>query len=138
MATRVSSGGDDHDAAGLERVFQARHGDIRASRRRAGLKVRSTTRRACDSASSRQVTTCPSTCQDGMYWRASGDGNTMWLCRVVGLKALAGEPWRLLLVASRGSSRLLHSSAFDFPATPTSPLHDHHLTFRQQTAGRIE
>ena len=27
---------------------------------------------------------------------------------------------RLLLVASRGSSRLLHSSAFDFPATPTS------------------
>ena len=35
MATRVSSGGDGHDAAGLERVFQARHGDICASRKRA-------------------------------------------------------------------------------------------------------
>jgi hypothetical protein len=47
---------------------------------------------------------------------------------------------RLLLVASRGS-RLLHSSAFDFPATPTlgPSLHDHHhLTSRRQTAGRTE
>jgi hypothetical protein len=63
MATRVSSGGDDHDAAGLERVKCFRPpGDICASRRRAGVNGLQSAiddaSDACDSASSTSPTIC--------------------------------------------------------------------------------